>query len=604
MQGGSVCTLQPTHHVPSSPDTSVLIKNDDAEDNPNHHTSPSKVVHCRAVAVGCRETDLIEVLKLFGNITALKLIPKCSQALVEFEVLESAVACVTFSRLQPIVVNGRRMYVNYSKSTEISRSYKNFNQHTSPTNVLLLTIINVMYQVSVDTIKAICQQQNIFPQRIVIFHKNGLQVLVEFRDVMDATHILQLLNGCDIYPGCCNLKIEFSRIERLNVRSNTTELYNIEFDTALQFAHDPAQQYHQQVAAAAAAYSAGYQAVNMTTMQPIQAAAVPAGAYPGDPTAAAQQAHTSFMIQNALGDAYATQTPHMDAYTAQALAYTTAHAQPQQPPQPPPQPQEQAVAAAGYLEHYPSPFPEISVGVTPGAGAATAEVNVGGEGCVAMVHGINNELTNCNHLFNLFCLYGNIVKIKILDTSGVGLVQYADKLSTEMAIQYLNNLILFGNTIQITFSKHASIEESSQSSTLFDCSPSEVSFQDSRNNRFKPVPGGRNDLFSRIHPPSKVLHYFNAPPDCSDERVVQLFESFNASVPVKQLAVSKPGSKSSSGLVEFSTLAVAVEALVLVNHVTLRKSIENVDTVGGGEKSGAPFTFKLAFSTSESINTR
>ena len=66
------------------------------------------------------------------------------------------------------------------------------------------------------------------------------------------------------------------------------------------------------------------------------------------------------------------------------------------------------------------------------------------EGCVAMVHGINNDVLNCNHLFNLFCLYGNIIKIKILDSrSGIGMVQYADKLSTEMAVRYLNNLHRF-----------------------------------------------------------------------------------------------------------------------------------------------------------------
>ena len=38
----------------------------------------------------------------------------------------------------------------------------------------------------------------------------------------------------------------------------------------------------------------------------------------------------------------------------------------------------------------------------------------GGEGCVAMVYGVNSERMNCDHLFNLFCLYGNVVKVTIL----------------------------------------------------------------------------------------------------------------------------------------------------------------------------------------------
>ena len=37
----------------------------------------------------------------------------------------------------------------------------------------------------------------------------------------------------------------------------------------------------------------------------------------------------------------------------------------------------------------------------------------GGEGCVAMVYGVNTDRMNCDLLFNLFCLYGNVVKVGI-----------------------------------------------------------------------------------------------------------------------------------------------------------------------------------------------
>ena len=38
-------------------------------------------------------------------------------------------------------------------------------------------------------------------------------------------------------------------------------------------------------------------------------------------------------------------------------------------------------------------------------------ITAGGEGCVAMVYGVNLERMNCDKLFNLFCLYGNVVKV-------------------------------------------------------------------------------------------------------------------------------------------------------------------------------------------------
>ena len=34
----------------------------------NHNMPPSKVIHCRAVADGCKETDLVQVMKPFGGI--------------------------------------------------------------------------------------------------------------------------------------------------------------------------------------------------------------------------------------------------------------------------------------------------------------------------------------------------------------------------------------------------------------------------------------------------------------------------------------------------------------------------------------------------------
>ena len=37
----------------------------------------------------------------------------------------------------------------------------------------------------------------------------------------------------------------------------------------------------------------------------------------------------------------------------------------------------------------------------------------GGLGCVLMVYGLNPEKMNCDRLFNLFCLYGNVIKVMI-----------------------------------------------------------------------------------------------------------------------------------------------------------------------------------------------
>ena len=84
----------------------------------------------------------------------------------------------------------------------------------TPTNILLFTIINAIHPVNVDTVKKISQQHSEV-QRIVIFHKNGLQALVEFLTIDDAQIVQQALNGCDIFAGCCTLKIDFSKVSEL-----------------------------------------------------------------------------------------------------------------------------------------------------------------------------------------------------------------------------------------------------------------------------------------------------------------------------------------------------------------------------------------------------
>jgi heterogeneous nuclear ribonucleoprotein L len=63
--------------------------------------------------------------------------------------------------------------------------------------------------------------------RIVIFHKNGVQAMVEFPTVEDAARVKEKLDGADIYAGCCTLKIEYSKSQTLNVRTNSEETWDI-----------------------------------------------------------------------------------------------------------------------------------------------------------------------------------------------------------------------------------------------------------------------------------------------------------------------------------------------------------------------------------------
>ena len=80
-----------------------------------------------------------------------------------------------------------------------------------PNHVLLITVINPAYPINCDVIHQICSPQGKV-DRIVIFKKNGVQAMVEFDSVDSAKRAKLALNGCDIYSGCCTLKVEFAKV--------------------------------------------------------------------------------------------------------------------------------------------------------------------------------------------------------------------------------------------------------------------------------------------------------------------------------------------------------------------------------------------------------
>ena len=61
---------------------------------------------------------------------------------------------------------------------------------------------------------------------MVIFKKNGVQARLEFDSLESAQRAKDNLHGCDIYSGCCTLKIEYAKPTKLNVYKNDSESYD------------------------------------------------------------------------------------------------------------------------------------------------------------------------------------------------------------------------------------------------------------------------------------------------------------------------------------------------------------------------------------------
>nr|KAG5714502.1 hypothetical protein BaRGS_006948 [Batillaria attramentaria] len=208
-----------------------------------------------------------------------------------------------------------------------------------------------------------------------------------------------------------------------------------------------------------------------------------------------------------------------------------------------------------------------------------------GQGCVIMVYGLNMEKMNCERLFNLFCLYGNVVRIKFLKSKeGAAMVQLGDGISVERAIQNLHNCFFFGSKLQLSPSKQAFLQDVPNPHELPDGTTSFKDFMGNRNNRFtNPEAASKN----RIQSPAKVLHFFNAPPSIAEDELREIFETASGKRPLRIKQFPSKTERSSTGLVEFETKSDAIEALILTNHHPIPSQ--------GGKN---PFVFKLCFSAS------
>lgn len=343
-------------------------------------------------------------------------------------------------------------------------------------HVLLMTVMNALYNVNCDLLQQVCGAYGKV-NRIVIFRKNGVQAMVEFDDLDSAKRVKASLNGCDIYSGCCTLRIEYAKPTRLNVRKNDNDSFdytNTNMPNVIEHSH----------------VHGGTNAVN--------------GCVPVDMNDHRQSSFEGLQNNSQPG-------PML---------------QPQQP------------------QH---------------------------QGAVMMVYGLQPERLNCDRLFNLFCLYGNVVRVKFLRTKeGCAMVQMGDAPSVDRCVSSLNRITLFGSDLQISYSKQPFLHDVVQPFVLSDGSPSFKDFTNNKNNRFNnPEVASKN----RILPPSQILHFFNAPHGISEDELMHLFKH-NAGyepVSVKIFTPKSENSKSFSGLAVFRDATEASETLVQCNHIGVPK---------------------------------
>lgn len=108
---------------------------------------PSQVVFVSGLKKDVTEADFHDSLAQYGPIAYVLCLS--DKALVEFETVRSAKECVMDSKVGTVEVAGYKVNIQFSKSDYIRRSGL---ESQCANNVLIVSVYNVLYPVTVDVI--------------------------------------------------------------------------------------------------------------------------------------------------------------------------------------------------------------------------------------------------------------------------------------------------------------------------------------------------------------------------------------------------------------------------------------------------------------------
>ncbi|KAK2706856.1 hypothetical protein QYM36_014781, partial [Artemia franciscana] len=437
---------------------------------------------------------------------------------------------------------------------------------SEPNKILLLHISNPMYPITVEVIQRITSR---FGEvlRIVIFKKNGVQAMVEFSSVESAEEAKANLDNCDIYAGCCTLSIEFARTGRLNVPRNNIE-------TGWDFTVEPSLERPEQKRTALLDPPPSdrfrkrqYDEIEETGPYRGGQMQEP-GPYRGGQM---QEPRPSY-------DRYEDEQEPLRPYPAQGERRSILNQVLSNLPYKGAEPirSEDSYGRMqdtfGPRRYYDEPMPKRSY--------------QGAEGNVIMVYGLDDRM-NCNRLFNILCLYGNVEKIRFLKSiEGGAMVQMADNKSVARAISHLSNEMLFGKKLQIRLSKQSEVQDIPNPGSLKDGTPSFKSYIGSKNNRYNtPEAAAKN----RTVGVWEAIHFFNAPANIDEGKIRDLFASAGAPEPESAIVLKSRSERSSTGMINMKSGGDALGAIALVNHTAIESDVPGK----------FPFVFKMCFAASK-----
>ncbi|XP_076300667.1 polypyrimidine tract-binding protein 1 heph isoform X6 [Lasioglossum baleicum] len=236
VSNGAAMSPQP-HHAADNNNDAKKVKLDKS-----HNTKPSKVIHIRNIPNEVSDAEVVHLGAPFGRVTNVLVLKGKNQAFLELADENSAATMVGYYGTCIAQLRGRIVYVQFSNHRELKTDQTHANNANSnnqvaipgqnqvaqaqaetqggPNTVLRVIVEQMIYPVSLDVLYQIFTRIGKVLKIVTFTKNNTFQALIQYADMLSAQTAKLSLEGQNIYNSCCTLRIDYSKMQNLNVKYN------------------------------------------------------------------------------------------------------------------------------------------------------------------------------------------------------------------------------------------------------------------------------------------------------------------------------------------------------------------------------------------------
>lgn len=202
---------------------------------------PSRVIHVGNIPPDTTDAEVVLLGVPFGRVTNVLVLRSKNQAFLEMADEAAASNLVLkYGQTQP-QIRGRSVYTQFSNHRELktdntsnallnqgvqqsilgNNGVEVVNDNGGGANTVLRVIIdNMICPVSLDVLHQIFSRCGKVLKIVTFTKNNTFQALIQFSSDREAQAAKVSLDGQNIYHSCCTLRIDFSKMNSLNVKFN------------------------------------------------------------------------------------------------------------------------------------------------------------------------------------------------------------------------------------------------------------------------------------------------------------------------------------------------------------------------------------------------